>query len=210
MRILRSRLVYPALVAILAVLLGLSGGAYGAIQSRGSFPEPLHFSSENAHARIDRGLLAVNFEALKKGGKVENIEPQRFLGFPNPENPAQTTFGFAAIVLQLRLFCDVAETGELDNQYWIQVGHEGTGAIPVHHNRVSYRGTAFDGRVHEGNITFQAKFTHRGEVAEGGVRVWGAKLENGIGDPLTNCDSEPGEKSAARGKPFKWRIVGAR
>lgn len=64
------------------------------------------------------------------------------------------------------------------------------------------------GRVHEGNITFQAKFTHGGTIAEGSVRVWGEKMENGLGEPLTNCDSEPGETSAARGKPFKWRIVG--
>jgi len=203
-------LTYSVLITTLIVLLGLGGGAYGATSSR-SYPENLLFSAGDPHARLQRGLMAVNFEALKDGTRVENIEPQRFTGFPNLTNPLQTEFGFAAIALQLRLSCDLRleENGELTNSYWIQRGHEGTAGISVHHNRLSYKGIAYDGRVHEGNITFQAKFTHGGTVAEGSVRVWGEKMENGLGEPLTNCDSEPGETSAARGKPFKWRIVGA-
>jgi hypothetical protein len=203
-------LIYPALITTLAVLLGLSGEAHGATSSR-AYPEALLFSAGDPHAHLQRGLLELDFEAVKDGTRVENVEPQRFTGFPAPPNSLQTEFGFAAIALRLRMSCDlrVEENGETTNSYWIQIGHDAEGGISVHHNRLRYRGTAYDGRVHEGNITFQVKFTHGGTVAEGSVRVWGDKMENGLGEPLTNCDSEPGETSAAKGKPYKWRIVGA-
>ena len=212
MRSLGSRLIYPALITMLAVLLGLSGEAQGATSSR-AYPESLLFSAGDPHAYLQRGLMTVNFEAVKDGTRVENIEPQRFTGFPNPTNPLEpeTELGFAAVALQLRLSCALRVEGSSEPTipYWIQRGHEGTGGFSVHHNRLGYKGVAYDGRVHEGNITFQVKFTHGGTVAEGSVRVWGEKMENTLGEPFTNCDSEPGETSAARGKPYKWRIVGA-
>ncbi len=153
MRSLSSRLIYPVLMTTLVVLVGLSEEAHGATSSR-AYPESLLFSALNPHAHIQRGLMELNFEAVKDGTRVETIEPQRFTGFPDPANPLQTELGFAAVAVQLRLSCDlrVEENAELNNSYWIQTGHEELGGISVRHNRFSYKGTAYDGRVHEGNI----------------------------------------------------------
>jgi hypothetical protein len=202
-RSLRSRLSRPILAAGLATLLSL-GTAANAAPPR-QFPLLLKFSATAPHAHVDVGLIALNFEALSKGGKTKSIVPQPFSGFADPDRPIQD----AAVAIELRLSCDATSSGELIDTFFVQRGREGTKGIAVHHNKFSYRGTAFDGRVHEGKIAIDGKFTHRGTVAAGGVRVWGAQMENGFGEPLTNCDTEPGGNSAARGKPFKWRLTGA-
>lgn len=146
MRSLGSRLIYPVLIATVAVLFGLGGEAYGAKASR-AYPESFLFSAGNPHAHLQRGLMELDFEALKDGTRIENVEPQRFTGFPGPPNSLQTEFGFAAVALRLRLSCDlrVEENGETTNSYWIQIGHDAEAGISVHHNRFRYRGIAYDG-----------------------------------------------------------------
>jgi hypothetical protein len=153
------RLLYPVLTAGLAVFVGLCGEASGATTG-GAYPVTLLFSAGNAQAHLQRGLTAVIFEAVKHGTR-------------NPTIPLQSELGFAAVALQLRLSCDLRleANGELTNYYWVQRGHEGTEGISVHHNSFSYKRISYDGCVHEGNITFQAKFARGGTIAEGSVRV---------------------------------------
>ena len=132
MRSLPSRLIYAALMTTLIVLLGLARRSLWGHHKQGVPQEALLFSALNPHAHIQRGLMELNFEAVKDGTRVENIEPQRFTGFPDPADPLDPDgTGFAAVALQLRPSCDLRVEGSSEPSipYWIQTGHEGTGVF---------------------------------------------------------------------------------
>ncbi len=195
------RLHRTAAVGTACAALGI--GALGVDLAAGHpFPETHQFSAGNAHTHVDQSIVTLNFDSVSKGRRTKKIQAQLFSGFP-PPNTAQ----LAAVGATVRLACDPESTGDLQDGFWIQRGRDGEGPLRVHHNRVSFHGRAFDGRVHEGKLAFKVKFNHKGTIARGSIRVHGAKMENEFGDPLTNCDTEPKGKPANRGKPLRFRMT---
>ncbi len=152
---------------------------------------------------LTRGLTLVSFDASSVGRNTVAITPEFVTGWPGTSAPQD-----GSIFVDLQLACDPGTTPPLF-AFFVRKGRLGGRDIPVHHNRLVYRAVAYNGIVHEGHIVFTAHFTKKGRVATGTVRVWGAKLQDNEAGTLTHCDTDPGGKPKNRGKPYKWRLVGA-
>jgi hypothetical protein len=124
-------------------------------------------------------------------------------GWPGTSAPQH-----GSIFVDLQLACDPGTTSPLF-AFFQRKGRLGDKDIRVRHNRLVYRAVAYNGVVHGGHIVFTAHFTKQGAVATGTVRVWGAKLQDDEGGTLRHCDTDPGGKPRNRGKPYRWRLVGA-
>lgn len=182
---------------------GLTGCLVLAAPAAAIEPTVQRFNLGNPHSHADKGLHILEFLAASRNGRTTGIQAEDVFGEPNVMH--------AAVVVQLDLFCDPGFAGSTDTQtFYITHGRQGFGGLHVKHSRFSFRGTAFDGRNHQGKIAISGKFTRRGRTADGTVRVFGPSFQGaGALDKFTNCDTEPGAKPANRGKPYKWHIQGA-
>jgi hypothetical protein len=185
------RLTLATAIALLAL-----AAAASAVQ----VPVSRHFVNTGP---LTRGLSLVSFDATSVGGNTRRINPQFVTGWPGSSQPMH-----GSIFVSLQLACDPGPSSPMFSVFQRQ-GRRGDVDIPVHHNRLVYRAVAYNGITHEGHIVFTAHFTKQGTVATGTVRVWGAKLRDDEGGTLTHCDTEPGGNPKNRGKPYRWRLVGA-